>query len=436
VAQDSIGEGLHQQVAQLQRELRAVHTIAAQLGRETEIDEIVRHALEIAMATVEARAGSILLYDALQEKLVFRYVVGGGGDALLGVALDPAKGIAGRVFREGVTSVADQVGLDSDHTAEIEERTNFLATNMVTVPLKQSQDAPLGVMQVLNKSEGSFDHNDVAVLEILADQIASRLENASLQQKARLAAVAEHVGGICHDLKNMMTPVQTGAQMLRDFLGSDAEQIAASLETAGLGEECRAALEAVLTDLQGYVPEIIDGIHESALITQQHMSEIANAVKSLSTEPSFEDGDVVEVAERAVRVLNTQADGLGVEMSLDQVGDIPRACVDSRLLYNALYNLTFNALEACEGQGSVTVRLSALDDFLVIEVVDTGKGMPEEVRAKAFTPQAVTTKDGGTGLGTKIVRNVVDAHRGNIVVESEIGRGTTIRLEIPLRHDC
>jgi signal transduction histidine kinase len=119
----------------------------------------------------------------------------------------------------------------------------------------------------------------------------------------------------------------------------------------------------------------------------------------------------------------------------EPVGEVPHACEDARQLYNALYNLIFNALEACQGHGAVVVRISAVGDWLHLEVIDTGMGMPEEVRAKAFTPQAVTTKDGGTGLGTKIVRNVVDAHRGAIVVESEVGRGTTIRLEIPMRHD-
>ncbi len=435
MAQDATGEDPRQQVAQLQRELRAVHTIAAQLGRETEMEEIVHQALEVAMTAVEALAGSILLYDPSQEKLVFRYVVGGGGDALVGVALDPAKGIAGRVFREGVTCVTEQVGLDSDHTAEIEERTNYHASNMVTVPLKQSQADTLGVMQVLNKDGGSFDHNDVAVLEILADQIASRLENASLQQKARLAAVAEYVGHICHDLKNMMTPVQTGAQMLRDILAGDAEQLAAFLETTGLDEDGRASLDAVLSDLQDLSPEILHILHEGALTTQQHMSEIANAVKSLSTEPTFEDTDVVEVAERAVRLLSTQADGLGVEVSIESVGDVPHACVDGRQFYNALYNLIFNALEACQGHGSVVVRLSADGGTLHVEVVDSGVGMPEEVRAKAFTPQAVTTKDSGTGLGTRIVRNVVDAHRGAISVDSEPGRGTTIHLHLPLTRN-
>jgi signal transduction histidine kinase len=427
-------EDLRHHVAQLQRELRAVHTIAAELGRETEVDSIVQHALEVAMAAVEARAGSILLFDPQEGKLVFRYVVGGGGDDLVGVALDPTKGIAGRVFRKGVTCVTEQVGLDSDHAAEIEERTHYHASNMVTVPLKQPQADALGVMQVLNKAEGSFDRNDVAVLEILADQIASRLENARLQQEARLAAVAEYVGHISHDLKNMMTPVQTGAQMLQDILAGGADQLSALLEGVDLGEEQQEGLASVLADLQEVAPEVIHIIHEGALTTQQRMSEIANAVKGLSTKPVFEDTDCVEVAERAVKLLSTQADGLGVVLRVEPEGEVPKACVDGRQLYNALYNLIFNALEACQGSGSVTVRLCGDGDYLRVEVADTGTGMPEEVRAKLFTSQSVTTKDTGTGLGTRIVKNVVDMHNGTIEVDSAPGKGTTIRLRVPLRR--
>jgi signal transduction histidine kinase len=435
VANDHPDTDPDRQVSQLQRQLRAVHTIAAQLGREIEIDDLVRQALDVAMATVDALAGSILLHDPAQEKLVFRYVVGGAGDSLIGVPVDPYQSIAGRVFREGVTSSSDDVDLDADHDSGIEQRTQYHTSSMVTVPLKQRQDAALGVLQVLNKRGGGFDGNDIAVLEILADQIASRLQNARLQKQARLAAVAEYVGHVSHDLKNMMTPVQTGAQMLREILGGDAEQLAACLGADGDDDAARETIEAVLADLREVAPEIVKILHEGALTTQQHMADIANAVKGLSTEPTFEDADVIEVAERAVRLLSTQAEGLGVEVRLEPEGDLPHACVDTRLLYNAVYNLTFNALEACEGKGSVTVRLAAEGDQLRIDVADTGKGMPEEVRAKAFTAEAFSTKATGTGLGTRIVRNVVDAHRGTITVESAEGEGTTVTIHVPLARE-
>ena len=68
-----------------------------------------------------------------------------------------------------------------------------------------------------------------------------------------------------------------------------------------------------------------------------------------------------------------------------------------------------------------------------IEVADTGRGMPPEVRERLFTDRAISTKPGGTGLGTRIVKNVVDAHGGKIWVESELGKGTTFFIRLPLR---
>ena len=82
----------------------------------------------------------------------------------------------------------------------------------------------------------------------------------------------------------------------------------------------------------------------------------------------------------------------------------------------------------------MTVRgqVEAGAERLLISVVDTGRGMPPEVRDSLFTSQAISRKAGGTGLGTKIVKDVVSAHKGSIAVESELGLGTTIHIRLPL----
>ncbi|MCX7597866.1 MAG: GAF domain-containing sensor histidine kinase, partial [Armatimonadetes bacterium] len=347
----------------------------------------------------------------------------------------------GRAFREGQTLVSDQVSLDPDHATEIEEQTKYITTNMVTVPLKTGDAKPLGVMQVLNKAEGRFDEDDVAILEILAHQIASRLENARLQQEARLAEVAKYVGHVCHDLKNLMTPLQTGAQTLNEIVATDAQQLDDLLQSGKLTEDIREPVAAVAEDLHSLVPEILQMMLEGSLATQQRMAEIANAVKGMTVQPVFEEADVVEVAERVVNLLKVQAQDQGVELSLKKDGYIPHAVVDSRQVYNALYNLVFNAIEACEGRGAVTVSISARPqgefpegNYVCIQVADTGKGMPEEVRRKLFTDEAITTKATGTGLGTRIVKNVVDVHGGTIEVNSREGEGTTITVRLPLRR--
>lgn len=434
-------EQLQKRVDELTRQLNAVHRIANELGRQTDVDGIVRRALEVALDTLGAQAGSVLLYDPEQDKLVFRYVVGGAGEQLIGVAIEPDHGIAGRVFRDGRTHVSENVQADADHRADIEERTKYITTNMVTCPLIDSGGEVIGVMQVLNKEAGDFDEDDVAMLEVLAHQIAVRIETARLQEEARLAEVVKFIGNISHDVKNMLTPVQTGVMTLREALTADAELLKQILDRPDIPEDAKNNLEAVADDLDSLVPEILAMMLEGAIDAQNRVAEISNAVKGFVTKPEFKPTDVLDIASRVISVLNLQAESADVNLSVEAEGDIPEAEVDGRQLYNALYNLVFNAIEACEGGGSVTVRLRAQPDgqfpdgnYLEVAVADTGVGIPEEVKQKLFTDQAVSTKPTGTGLGTRIVANAVEAHGGTIHVDSAPGEGTTITLRLPLRR--
>ena len=69
----------------------------------------------------------------------------------------------------------------------------------------------------------------------------------------------------------------------------------------------------------------------------------------------------------------------------------------------------------------------------MLSVEDTGRGMPPEVRESLFTPRAISRKAGGTGLGTKIVKDVIDVHGGRITVDSEEGVGTTVHIRLPIK---
>ncbi len=113
---------------------------------------------------------------------------------------------------------------------------------------------------------------------------------------------------------------------------------------------------------------------------------------------------------------------------------LPAIQADERRLFNAFYNLINNAIPEIPKGGSVTVRgrCDAQGKTLHLSVEDTGRGMPPEVRDSLFTKDVVSRRAGGTGLGTKIVRDVIDAHGGTIRVESEEGKGTTIHIGLPV----
>lgn len=124
----------------------------------------------------------------------------------------------------------------------------------------------------------------------------------------------------------------------------------------------------------------------------------------------------------------------GVALHAEGLELLPVIQADERRLFNAFYNVIDNAIPEVPPGGSVTVRgqVEAGAERLLISVVDTGRGMPPEVRDSLFTSQVISRKAGGTGLGTKIVKDVVSAHKGSIAVESELGLGTTVHIRLPL----
>ncbi len=437
-------EVLEARLAQRDRQLASIHRITAALSTITKLAEVVKQALHVSLECVGANDGSVILYDAAKDKLVFAYVIGAKADELIGLELDPGRGIAGAVFQSGSLRVSDDVSKEADHDKKVEEHTKYVTRNMVTVPLKSPQGQTLGVMQVLNKDTGRFDDGDVEVLEILGGQIAIALESARLYEEARLAEVVRFIGNLSHDVKNMITPSQTGAETLQMI----ADDTYARLDELLTAEQCPGAplddIWVALDDLRVMYPEMLSMILDGCDAVQQRMVEVSAAVKGIVSEPHFERQQLGAVIERVIKPLELVGEKAGVTVSYQPQGELPDIDMDDKQMYNATYNLVNNAIQATPSGGSVTAktRLSEVGEFepfpeaqvVVLEVVDTGQGMPPEVKAKAFTDNAVSTKPMGTGLGTKIVKNVMDVHNAKIQVDSEEGKGTTIRCLLPLEH--
>ncbi|HEY3398117.1 MAG TPA: GAF domain-containing sensor histidine kinase [Armatimonadota bacterium] len=430
---------LRTEISQLTRQLAAVQQIAAELSSVTRVEDITREALQSCLEIAGAEAGSLVLYDPKQEALVYREVIGEKAAEIRGMAISPDRGLAGKVFHSGESLISEDVSKEQSHLREIDERTGYVTHNMVTAPLRSVTGDPLGVLQVLNKREGAFDANDVRLIEIMASEVAVAIESARLAEEARLATVVRFLGDLSHDVKNMISPVKTGSETLLMF----AEEAFAGMDeaVAAGGPDCPERIVAAFSTLRELLPELVEMFLEGSDAVQQRMAEIANAIKGMVSEPTFEEAEVPEIAERVLNLLRPQAEKQKITLSAETVGEVPSATVDKKQIYNLIYNLVFNAIDACPAGCAVTFRTLAgplgswpEGDYLTLECEDTGPGIPPEVKAKLFTENAVSTKPMGTGLGTKIVANVVRAHGGEISLESELGHGTTIRAKIPLHQ--
>jgi signal transduction histidine kinase len=289
---------------------------------------------------------------------------------------------------------------------------------------------------VLNRKLGHFDQEDLEILEILGTQAGSVIENARLYDEARRASVINLIGDISHDVKNLLTPVVTGTQTLEMMMDSMFEDFDRAV--SGVPPEQREALCWSVDGVRGFYKEAMEMTYDGAQDAQERVREIADAIKGIIAEPHFEDTDFRERAESVARVLRLVAERKGVLIDLSGLQDTGMVELDRKGIYNAIYNLINNAIPETPEGGKIMVR-SRLIDFhgqpgLEIQVADTGHGMPPHVRARMFTESAISTKVGGTGLGTRIVKNVVDAHHGRIWVDSEEGKGTTFTIQLPARQ--
>src|SRR5262249_45442829 len=148
----------------------------------------------------------------------------------------------------------------------------------------------------------------------------------------------------------------------------------------------------------------------------------------------FEPCTIGKIAESVVKSLRAAAEQRQVALRMEGLQALPTIAGDEARLYSMLYNLVNNAIPEVPPHGFVTISGSheAGADFIRLPVTDTGNGMTAEIRDHLFTNRLVSSKNGGTGLGTKIVKDVVDMHGGRITVESEPGRGTTFEIRLPI----
>ena len=188
-----------------------------------------------------------------------------------------------------------------------------------------------------------------------------------------------------------------------------------------------------IEDSKKFSKEIVQMIANNVRRIQDRVKGIADAVKGETNPPNFAPCQVASIVGVVFETLRFYSGEKGVSLLTEGLETLPPIQADERRLCNALYNLINNAIPEVPPGGAITVRGYAeeKENRVVLSVTDTGRGMPPDVRDSLFTP---SRKAGGTGLGTKIVKDVVDAHGGRITVESEERVGTTFHVSVPIQR--
>jgi len=148
-------------------------------------------------------------------------------------------------------------------------------------------------------------------------------------------------------------------------------------------------------------------------------------------EVRLEATQLAELLKEVMQVAQPQLQKANVQVAQLLPIDVPEVYVDRALLKQAVLNLILNAAEAMPAGGQLRLVLSRRGEMAEITVGDTGKGIPPENKQKIFQ-LFFTTRPGGSGIGLASTFRIVQLHNGSIDFTSEVGRGTTFRIELPL----
>jgi signal transduction histidine kinase len=151
------------------------------------------------------------------------------------------------------------------------------------------------------------------------------------------------------------------------------------------------------------------------------------------TAPQLRPAGLNEAVHKTLELLQPELDNRGLNVKTHLARQLPATPIDPTQIQQVLVNLIRNAMQAMTGGGTLSLQTWEGADGVWVSVADTGGGIPQEQLNRIFEP-FYTTKKRGSGLGLMIVQRIVRAHGGRIELESQVGRGTTFRLWLPLHE--
>ena len=364
-----------------EKDFQAAHEIGKIYNSFVDKKLLCEFFLESTAAFIQAEQGYLFLAGN-QDKLWLETSSGGLKEAAPGVL---AK--AQEVFQQGK---------------------NLAGPQEISVPLIV-RNTPIGVA-CFTKKAGNFDEQHASLAADLSSQLAAALKNIFLFEDnlrmERLATIGQTMSAVMHELKNILQLASLSNEFLKMGLEKESKK---NLERGAEG------IAKALKEMDGFTYEILS-------LTKDYQIQ----PQKIQLQPLFDElqKDISPKAEQWKVKLDFKA-----EESLGPVDSEPRS------LFRAMLNIVKNAIEACDDTKSesyIRIRAKSLDaERYELRIEDNGKGMPDEVKARIFQAFFSTKGEKGTGLGLLIIDKTIKAHHGEIVVESEVGKGTAFVLTLP-----
>jgi signal transduction histidine kinase len=405
-------------------ELQTLSEVGQAVSSTLDLRAVLSTILTRSVALTGADAGAIYRYS--RSERAFRQVEAVGYDeALMREVRDMRVAEAESAMGE---AVARRVPIQ---LANLAERPSFALRDVMfaagfrsvlVVPLI-GPGRVLGAILLQRRIAGEFPPETVQLMQTLASQSVLAIQNARLfreiaDKSEQLALASEHksqfLANMSHELRTPLNAILGYAELLVD-------------------------------GIYGQLPERPSGVLERIQNNGRHLLALINDVLDLAKIEAgqltltLEDYSLPEVVRSVVTATEPLATGKGLKFTSTLQDNMPKGHGDARRLSQVLLNLVGNAIKFTD-EGEVEIRGSADRGQFVLEVRDTGPGIPDADQDRIFgefqqIDNSNTRQKGGTGLGLAISKRMVEMQGGTISVESVLGQGSTFRVVLPVHVD-
>ncbi len=441
-----IGTGLRNAwlFSKSQRQVEAVQSVAEaarMVVSSLDLNHILTHIMGEVTTRLNTEAAALLLLDSVRQELEFAAVAGPASEGLVGIRLPLGQGIVGWVAEHNAPLLVPDVSQDPRFFKGLDDDTATTTQSVLCVPLR-TRNQLTGVVEVINKNRGQFSLVDQRLLESLASFAAVAIENARLfdeanrqieqatlyardlsaaykrerqQRKALDRLRYSFLNVVSHELKTPLTVILQGLETLKNPRRGE------------LNDE-QSEIVSMLGNQSGQLQRLIDGLVAFATFSARQGTM------------SFKFVPFAEVLDDVVTLAHFKTTPKQIMFTEHRSPSLPTLLLDKTRISEAIAHLIDNAVKFSPEQSEIILKTIVHPHRLHIIVEDSGKGIPADKLDSiwdSFSQMNETMERGleGLGLGLAIARYIVEAHNGEITVDSTVGQGSTFTIDLPLTSE-
>lgn len=391
--------------------------VSRELNSTTTLNSLLKKIISEAAGLTNAEAASILLLDPYTRELRFKATSGDMPPELADTPVPLNNSIAGTILTSNKPLIVNDVSQEPRWNPQVSRAINFPTGSILGVPMHDVH-RPVGVLEALNKIEGEFSQEDVAILSILADlagvaiekaRLFSELQEANQQLNELDRLKSDFIAVASHELRTPLSIILGYVTHLREVADPDNVQQLDSVLRAAV------RLRNLIQDMLNL--QYIDAGRTSL---EKRPVDLAPIIKKL-------------VAERDETFLAKQQT---VQVIFIPDNDPMPVLVDRNMVQVIFNNLLDNAAKFSPERGKITVSLERRGDEIWGTVKDTGIGIPEDELSRVFNrfyqlEPHLRRQHEGMGLGLAIAKELVQLNRGRIWADSVLGEGSEFHVAFP-----